>query len=248
MLLLKKKMIISFGLYGNNDKYLQGAINNVILAKTVFPGWICRFYCALSVPLAIKEDLRNLGAEIENVPNGVGATGPMFWRFLPAADKKVAAFIVRDADSRLNSRDSMAVLDWLTKSNKPVHIMRDHMNHCYSMNGGLWGARNNFLSWIGPQVKEVAYKDSSIYFDDMRFLNKHVWPKIQGEIYSHDSYCCDKFKGSNTHPFPTKRLPNLDYVGSVFNSLGNLVVHNVELLREQSAPMQCRGHKDWKFG
>ncbi len=98
MLSTRKKMIISFSLYGNNDKYLQGAINNVILAKTVFSGWICRFYCALSVLLAIKEDLHNLGAEIENVPYGVGATGPMLWRFLPAADKKVAAFIVRDAD------------------------------------------------------------------------------------------------------------------------------------------------------
>ena len=50
----------------------------------------------------------------------------------------VDRFIVRDSDSRLNSLERFAVQEWI-ESNKSLHSLRDHVNHCYSFNGGMWG-------------------------------------------------------------------------------------------------------------
>ena len=38
------KKIISFSLWGDNTRYLFGAIQNIELAKIYYPDWICRFY------------------------------------------------------------------------------------------------------------------------------------------------------------------------------------------------------------
>ena len=44
------KKIISFSLWGDNPKYTIGAINNAKLSQSIYPDWICRFYCGKSVP------------------------------------------------------------------------------------------------------------------------------------------------------------------------------------------------------
>ena len=75
------------------------------LSKIYFPGWICRFYVASDVPNEIIEKLKSLGAEIENIPSGMGYTSGMFWRFLVASDPSIDRYIIRDSDSRLNARD-----------------------------------------------------------------------------------------------------------------------------------------------
>ena len=40
------KKVISFSVYGEDSKYLLGAIKNVDIAKKYYPGWVCRFYCS----------------------------------------------------------------------------------------------------------------------------------------------------------------------------------------------------------
>ena len=49
------KKIISFCVWGNNPKYCIGAIKNAILAKQIYPDWICRYHCDKSVPKDIIE-------------------------------------------------------------------------------------------------------------------------------------------------------------------------------------------------
>ena len=67
-----EKRVISFGLYGSNPKYTTGAIRNVETAKIYFPGWVCRFYVTKDVPSEVVITLKNLGAEIEEIPPGKG--------------------------------------------------------------------------------------------------------------------------------------------------------------------------------
>lgn len=100
-----EKRVISFGLYGSKPKYTIGAIRNVELAQTYFPGWTCRFYVTSDVPKDVLEKLTTLGAEIREIPSGMGYASGMFWRFLVASDPSVDRYIVRDSDSRLNARD-----------------------------------------------------------------------------------------------------------------------------------------------
>ena len=100
-----EKRVISYGLYGTKNKYLNGAIHNAEKVNIYFPGWICRFYVTSDVPEHVVLTLKELGAEIEYVPKGMGYSSGMFWRFMVASDSTVDRFIVRDVDSRLNSRD-----------------------------------------------------------------------------------------------------------------------------------------------
>jgi len=101
--------------------------------------------------------LRQLGARVQFVDADVGRGGgggggrlaPMLWRFTVADDPEVDAFVVRDADSRLTSRDAAVVADWLRRRPETAaafHCVRDHPAHADSfVNGGLWGARRKQL-------------------------------------------------------------------------------------------------------
>jgi hypothetical protein len=55
--------------------------------------------------------------EGEGIDGGIAG---MFWRFLVADDPSVDRFIVRDADSRLNPRDALAVAEWV-RSGTALH-------------------------------------------------------------------------------------------------------------------------------
>lgn len=103
--LSSEKRVISFGLYGANEKYTTGAIRNAELVKTYFPGWICRYYVASDVPEEVLNKLKSLAAEIQSIPSGMGYASGMFWRFMVAVDPTVDRYIIRDVDSRLNARD-----------------------------------------------------------------------------------------------------------------------------------------------
>lgn len=66
----------------------------------------------------------------------MGYASGMFYRFLVAVDHNVDRYIIRDVDSRLNSRDRLAVEEWIN-SKLAIHIERDHVNHCIPMNGEI---------------------------------------------------------------------------------------------------------------
>ena len=55
-----KKRVISFALWGEFRLYCIGAIKNALLAKKIFPGWICRYYYDVTVPKIIIDYLKNL--------------------------------------------------------------------------------------------------------------------------------------------------------------------------------------------
>jgi hypothetical protein len=97
--------VISFALYGKKPKYNLGAIYNVEMAKVYFPGWKCRFYVTNDVLNLTISVLKDLGADIEYIPPGMGKMSGMFWRFVVADDPTVDRYIIRDVDSRPNARD-----------------------------------------------------------------------------------------------------------------------------------------------
>jgi hypothetical protein len=44
--------VISFSLWGTAPFYAYGAMINLVLSRTVYPGWSCRFYVDATVPPA----------------------------------------------------------------------------------------------------------------------------------------------------------------------------------------------------
>ncbi len=95
-----EKRVVSFALYGSGKtRYTVGDIDNARIVKTYFPGWVCRFYLTGPIDEVVQKTLKELGAEL------IVSYGSMFSRFLVASDPTVDRYIVRDADSRLSSRD-----------------------------------------------------------------------------------------------------------------------------------------------
>jgi len=239
-----EKRVISFGLYGANPKYVVGAIHNVEAGRIYFPGWVCRFYVTNDVPLDAIDTLKQMGAEVEAIPPGMGYSSGMFWRFLVAADPTVDRYIVRDADSRLNARDRIAVEEWV-ESRYPVHILRDHVNHCLVMNGGMWGGVKGAISDMRGKVEGWTARDE--YAADLNFLEQQVWPEIRDSQIAHDSYCCDRFP--NARPFPSKRPITYQHVGQVFDAEDQPRLNDIDgFIRGVPVPGSCRKHADWIYG
>lgn len=220
----RTKRVVSFSLWGSTPKYLVGAIENVKLAKEIYPGWTCQFWVSnkeldLNTPLNdyVADACMKHGAEIMLVPGDMALIlPPMYWRFLIADEPDVEYFIIRDADSRLSLREKAAVDEWI-ESGKLIHSMRDHPAHCRAMNGGMWGAKGgalpnmvtSILGWLKKLDRPFAYSD------DQDFLGRVIWMHFYNHALQHDS-CC---KYPDSKPFPTKR-DGYRFVGEVFEADG----------------------------
>jgi tetratricopeptide (TPR) repeat protein len=57
--------VISFSLWGTAPCYAYGAMINLVLSRTVYPGWSCRFYIDSTVPL--PDPKSHFGAGHQNI-------------------------------------------------------------------------------------------------------------------------------------------------------------------------------------
>jgi hypothetical protein len=219
------KKIISFSLWGHCKTYLCGALQNAKLAKTLFPGWVCSFYCDPNIPARIFKDLEALGAEIEL--KGISAEySGLFWRYEPMNDPECERLIVRDADSRLTPRDAWCVGKWI-ESGQPFHIIRDEEGHNIEILGATWGCIPSFIpnfqelldefwdEFMEGQHSSGWYsKERGKYFGtDQAFLKYKIWPLVKDHHLAHD----DRFHFTGREQ---KIEPKLDrkkepYIGQV---------------------------------
>lgn len=206
------RQVISFSLFGQQAKYLDGALHNATAARYVYPGWACRFHVDASVPEATLAALRAQGAQVLHMPNELPAApwGPL-WRFLVADDATVARFIVRDADSLINPREAAAVQAWVT-SGRHFHIMRDHINHSELVLAGMWGGVRGALPPLRPAAQAFLARGGAVpaRTADQEFLRELLWPTIRCSAWVHDS----QFGFGERQPFPPHvQLPPGCHVG-----------------------------------
>jgi len=199
--------LITFSLWGQNPKYLIGALRNAELAKTIYPDWICRFYVGACVPLPILFQLE----EMPNVQivkkNQIGDWKGMFWRFEPASEDDVEIMISRDTDSRLNEREKAAVDEWIS-SDKGFHVMRDHPYHQFPVLGGMWGVKKGVIPHMKDLINSFSQEDQ--YGTDYKFFAEKIVPIIADDSLIHDEF----FGGIE---FPVRRTEKLSFVGQVFD-------------------------------
>ncbi|MEM6915855.1 MAG: hypothetical protein AAF491_04740 [Verrucomicrobiota bacterium] len=205
-----KKNVISFSLWGENPRYLRGAIRNVTAAFDIYPGWICRFYCDDSVPREILGLLRKRGAEVVMRKRPASFYEGLLWRFEVINDDSVDRFLVRDCDSVVNVKERVAVDEWIA-SGKWFHLMRDYASHTELILAGMWGG----VSGILPPLDELLVKfESSVAPTrtyDQLFLRDAVWPVVKQSVLCHDSI----YMGTlGSVPFPSLgHLPDSVHVG-----------------------------------
>ncbi|WNJ98799.1 tetratricopeptide repeat protein [Thalassospiraceae bacterium LMO-JJ14] len=212
--LAREKNIISFSLWGDDPVYTHGAIVNAQIAPHIYPSWRCRFYCDDSVPAPVIEELRRLGAEIHIIRDPKIVELKPLWRFLVSDDATVERFICRDADSRLNMQEAVAVDDWI-KSGRLFHVMRDHPYHMEVILAGMWGGVTRVLPNIRA-LAGVAMGYSRNKWNDQEFLRDVVWPLIRDHAQVHDSVF--RFRGADDFP-PACRLPGQIHVGGAVKSM-----------------------------
>lgn len=213
--------IISFSLWGSNQKYTIGAIRNSELQKTFFPDWTCRYYIdEHSVPKEIVDQLISNGCQV--IKCGHGNWGSMFWRFYAAEDSDI--MLSRDCDSRLSEREVIAVNEWL-ESDKDFHIVIDHPWHNVKILGGLWGVRNNLLKNIRHLISK--WKIVNRLQTDQEFLTAIVYPIIKDNAFVHDEFF------SNGHKIKHVRIDG-EHLGGAFDHNDKPVEEHRNILRSIS--------------
>jgi len=166
------KKIISFSLYGNDPKYTIGALCNAELRKEIYPDWICRFYCGLSVPNNIIEELSTFNNTEIIMMDETQKYSFMMWRFLPMIDDDVSVFISRDCDSRLSLREKKCV-DIFMESDYMIHSIQDNINHPDFM-GGMWGLKKYLKIDLNALLDD--WKEGNFYDSDQQFLRQKIVP------------------------------------------------------------------------
>lgn len=174
--------VISFALWGNNQKYIGGAKPNMEFAKQHYPGWTLRVHCEPQH----ADFMASIGYEVRTKTITRGSWEGLFWRFEPVADPDVDTFISRDLDSRLSPRESAAVREWM-ESGKFGHVMRDHLEHDVPMLGGMWGCHHDaaFAENFMEMMKRWEHWDRRGV--DQDFLAVRVWPSFEHRALIHDS-------------------------------------------------------------
>lgn len=202
--------LLSYSLYGDNPRYLDGALANARLVSEYFPGWTMRVYHDNSVPEAVLWDLRGHSVQLVNM-SASGLQNQMTWRFLPAGEAGVDLFASRDIDARLSRREAAAVREW-EESGLPFHVMRDHPSHVnFAVSGGMWGSKGGAVKDIQHRLQSSALENE--YIVDMNFLESQIWPLMnEAGVMVHDSFGCDQV---GVRPFPTPRKGS-EHVGSVY--------------------------------
>ena len=181
---------VSFVLYGDKALYLNGALENARLIPSVYPGWKGRFYVSDDVPARISEQLRSLDAEViafrrEDWPG----SSAMLIRFMAANEIGVDTVVFRDADSRVNPREAMAVKEWLETPTATFHLMHEALHDAKfgEVMGGMWGVRRATkgdttppLAGIDEAIQAfVNCSDASSYGADMVFLSEWLVPQLR---------------------------------------------------------------------
>ena len=201
---------ISYSLWGDNELYNIGMVKNAEQVPEIYPDWQMIVYYDNSVPTETLNILENLNVKLVNVD---GHTHGMFWRFFASDLVDCEYAIFRDGDSRLSTREKMAVDEWI-ESGKTIHVMRDHPAHQipYGNNGlgilgGMWGIKGNTIP-MKDSIENFSKNKTMGYGIDQTFL-KTIYNVFENDRCTHDDFFEKK-------PYPIKR-ENGRFIGERMN-------------------------------
>lgn len=209
------KKLISYCLYGSTPMYLDGAIENTIYAKKVYPEWTTRIYCHQNVPDKYIMQLINNGAEVfvinDNKAN-ININWVKLWRFYPCSEKGIDYIIFRDTDSRLSYREKAAVDKWI-ESGTNFNILHDNDAHCAIMLAGMWGCKgsviDNIYKLIDDYLRVHLNNDPSkcLWNSDQIFLEKYIWvlAKNSHMAFGTNPKIKEKYPQLITNEYPTNK-------------------------------------------
>ena len=201
--------VIAFSLWGNNPRYLSGALRNVEMAEILYPDWQCRFYTNDTVPEHILRKLGARGVDVRKMTIAKRPFDGLFWRFHAVSDTKIDRFLIRDCDSVINVKERVAVDEWLA-SGKHFHVMRDYYTHTDLVMAGMWGGVTGVIKNVEKVISDYVESHIQSRVMDQSFLNECLWSTIKESVLVHDS--CFETKYSSSFP-PYCHLPPGRHIG-----------------------------------
>ena len=181
------KQVISYSLYGNQMRFLVGAIKNAELAQRFFPGFTVRYYYGRSVPRWVLSTL-NIFPHVELIKvdepeDNIART----WRFMACTDMGVDVVLSRDVDARLSLREAEAHQEFMD-SQFGFHIIRDHpTGHGYLISAGMFAMKTEKWGNLMHQLlTQHDFRDE--YMADQNFMTGMFYPHIAGDCLVHDEY------------------------------------------------------------
>jgi len=169
----------SFCIYGQNEYYYNGLLENIKLIKEYYPDYLIYIYVGNDSRMDLINDMVNLYHKIVwRYTNETGAIN-MVYRFFAIDESNVKTVHVRDADSRVHERDRWAI-DTFMKSDVLAYTIRDNVVHDVRMMGGLWGCRKlSFSIQSLFQMYRFPLLESVNQFGyDQQFLSKFLYPYL----------------------------------------------------------------------
>jgi tetratricopeptide (TPR) repeat protein len=204
-----KKNVIAFSLWGNEKRYIFGALRNLLLAPDMYPDWEIWIYADNSVSAGFLEIIEYLGGKVLLQAENQSLREKLCWRFNVANNDDVGYFLIRDIDSVFSLRESNAVQEWID-SGEWFHIIRDWWTHTDLILAGLWGGVSGVLPNLQTLLKGYTPTSVSTPNIDQWFLRDCIWRYVKTSCLIHDR--C--FKHGQTRPIPGNTPANKMHIGS----------------------------------
>jgi hypothetical protein len=215
------RKVISFSLYGNVEKYIEGLSQNSKQINKVYPDFWIYVYLGNDFDKRILDNKFNDIKNLLFIETGKSGHEVMSYRFFTIDRPEVGISFSRDLDSLINLRDQYCINEFL-KSDKKFQIIRDCQSHKTEILGGMWGIKKGLLNFNIEDRFALFKKESKLfqYGTDQQFLTKYIYPIVVNESLVFDEYF--KFPRENPQKinapiiyFPTTK--GYDYVGRCAN-------------------------------
>lgn len=178
--------VFSYSLYdsgvyygGTWNKYIYNMVANILIAQKLFPDWKIYVY----YDNTLRENIINFLLKSTNVvakdmsKHWLSKCDKMMWRNLAIDDNSLDIVCIRDCDGWLSYREKALLDDW-EKSDKDIHIIRDHCWHAGKIGGGLWGRKNRLKLQIEDKMRLYFEKNKTHVThsgEDQDFLTDHFY-------------------------------------------------------------------------
>lgn len=238
------KKVISFSLWGDDVKYIQGAIENAKIAKSVYPGWETH----ITIHYGVEKDTVSILRDLFNtvtIYDGPSDYSGLFRRFDVMLDENIDVCVFRDCDARLCDKSFQAVKEWLA-SDKQIHAMRDTGIQSTPIMGGMWGVKREghiSLSTLNRMINRLCESSDKYGYGSDEFVLRHVAKAFHKHILAHSH------RKIKAYPF------DVDFPGHKTFEYGHYIGETICILRDGGiGPTNfCdiyigKGSKWWKPG
>lgn len=178
-----KKNYISFSLFGTDEKYARGAIENAKRYADLMPGWTPVFYIDRNYNKTTINELNAVGSMVILKDRKSRFDG-LFWRFEAFSLPDAFRVLVRDADSLPTSREVSGIKAWIQSSYR-YHLIRDHPEHAELILAGLFGGIAGNIEF--SDFQSYGLNDPNKWADQ-EYLRKVMYKKIIHSVYVSDQF------------------------------------------------------------